>query len=212
MTHRILIASTLLVLATLGTARAGIFVDSGMPDESGNRSVFANPGLPGAQFAAQQFTLNSASTVTRIETYLGGGAGRSATAHLTTAIGGGTTAGDVITSFVLATPGTGPNQGAWVGHDEILNLSAATYFMVYSGDTNGGFLPIEAPNDIGPSFTAGDNVFPFTTVDTAFPPASSFFQTGTATRFGLRILPEPASIGLVMLGGLAMMSRRRGKE
>jgi len=196
----------LLALVSLPLARAQFVVDSGTPDESSNRSIFYDDENVN-QFMAQEFTLAADTTVTQIEVYLGGNTAVNNHVFLTTAIGAAATGADVIDDFLVPTPGTSPSAGAWTGLlSGDLNLTANTYFLVFAPEAVGsaGFLPVDAPNNIGSSYGvsgAGANL--------ATPYASSFLPGGIL--FGVRVsaVPEPSSIVLVALGGALLMRRRR---
>jgi hypothetical protein len=189
----------LLVVASLpSSASAVVILDTGTPDESGNRSVFANPGLPGAQFLAQEFMLTLPTEIDTIEAYIGGPAGNSVTMDLASSIGTTATASDLIASSTLATPGTSPNSGAFVSATVSQTFQPGTYFLVFSGDTGGQFMPIDAPSTIGSRFLASDFAFPFTNVNTTLPIASNFGTTNA--RLGIRIsgtvIPEPSTFAI----------------
>ena len=201
---------SLVVCALPSLAHAAFVVDSGTPDGSSNRSIFWDNATAG-QFAAQEFTLAADTLVQEIEVYLGGSAANDDYhIYLTTEIGGAATAADVVDDFFAAPPGTGPSDGVWVGLlNGNLNLLAGTYYLVFAtdvADTGGGFLPIDAPNDIGQAFLVSGASIDFTE-----PYASSFFGTSSVTSFGVRLteVPEPATIALVTCVGLALAIRRR---
>ena len=68
---------SLVIGSVASTSWAAYIFDTGAPDESANRSVFANTSLPGAQFLAQGFTLGGPTQIDAIEAYIGGAAGNS---------------------------------------------------------------------------------------------------------------------------------------
>ena len=189
------------------SVQADLVVDSGTPDESNNRSVFFSEA-DFNQFVAQEFSLDVNTTVTEIEVYLGGTDTRDDYhIYLTTDIGLDATAADVVEDFFVPPPGTPPSAGVWTGLlDGDLSLSADTYYLVFATDvvaTGGGFLPINAPNNIGQGFlTSG--------IETDFdvPYASDFSAVDSV--FGVRVsaVPEPGAAALLACWGFALATRR----
>lgn len=200
--------STALLLATIASAHAQVFLSSGTPSQTGNASIFYESPAVG-QILAQEFTLAAPTDVSRIETFLGG-SGSGVTVQLATQIGTGTGPEDVLASFSLANPGTPINQGVWVGADVSLSLDAGTYYLVYSG-LSGGFLPTKAPTDIGPSYFAGQGNGD---INFAFPPASDFLVLDATTAFGVRLtaVPEPATVSVISAAALAGFALWRHKR
>ena len=191
------------------TVQAELVVDSGTPDETNNRSVFySNANFN--QFVAQEFSLGVDTIATEIEVYLGGTAnGDDYHIFLTTAIGVDATAADVVVDFFVPPPGTAPSLGVWTGLLQgDLSLSADTYYLVFATDVvadGGGFLPINAPNDIGQSFLSSGLETDF---DVAY---ASDFSPAVDTVFGVRVtaVPEPGTAVLLTCCGLALAMRRK---
>ena len=205
---------------TLPTASLGaVLLDTGVPDESSNRSVFAEPSLPGAQFLAQQFSFADPVFVSTIEAYIGGSSGRTIRMDLATQIGTAATAADLIDTFSLAAPGLPGLQGAFASATVNRLLSPGDYYLVFSGDNvNEGWMPINAPSTIGSRYLAADNTFPFVNVNTALPIASNF--RSVTEQYGIRIsgnavggeVPEPATVSLWSLLGLTFLVGRRWRR
>jgi hypothetical protein len=202
-------------------AEAVPLLDTGTPDETGVVGVYYDPLFGSATFIAQEITFTGPVSITAIEAYVGGAAANAIQVDLTSAIGPGATAADLIASASLPLPGT-PDfsmSGAWVSAPMNVLLAAGTYFLVFSPDFLAGssgylgssFMPTDAPATLGDRFAAGDGMLPFVNVNLALPIASDFSLVNTFSP-GIRIIPEP-STGLLLVGGVLGMAvgrRRRG--
>lgn len=196
------------------TAQADPILDTGVPNSSFNRAVLVDPVA--AQVLAQEFSLTETTFVRSIEAYIGGLAGNSIQMDLTTSIGPGASSSDILGTFSLATPGLALNSGAFVSATVDLSLDPGTYYLVFSPDAGGGFLPSDAPNTIGNRFTATDMTPPITNVNVGQPIASNFslsnFQFQPGIRINGPVVPEPSALAIwsvVGLIGVAFARRRR---
>jgi hypothetical protein len=191
----------ILIVSSVG--EGALIFDTGIPDQNTNRSIFADPSF-GAQFAAQQFVLGSQTQIDTIQAYIGGVSGRTIIMDLASSIGTTATAADLIASFSLPTPGTTPSAGAFVAATVNQVLQPGSYFLVFSADALGGWLPIQAPSTIGTRYLAVDGQpAPFTNVNTSLPISSNFFST--TYQPGIRIfgstvvsssVPEPSTLAI----------------
>ena len=192
-------------------ARADVLLDTGTPNQTGNRSVFSDPTLPGAQFLAQEFSFVQPVQVDTIEVYLGGATGNAIQMDLTSAIGTSATVADIIGTYGLATPGTSPNIGSYVSASVNLALAQGDYFLVFSADENGGFLPINASTTIGNRYSVAEGSFPFSSVNTGLPLASDFNPSSSyspGVRISGTVVPEPSAIVLLGMGAVGILSLR----
>jgi len=101
-------------------------------------------------------------------------------------------------------------EGAWVGLKAVVDLDAATYDF-YS-DTGSGF--VQETNDLKLR-TWSDTDPPLLDSFSLYQLCGSNYFTGTTASYiddiSITWVPEPATIGLLLVGGLAILRRRRWK-
>lgn len=191
------------VVASAAAQAQMFFLDTGTPDLSGGNSVYyLNESL--GQTIAQQFTINAPTDLSQIDVFVG--TPGLLTVRVTSQIGPGTDASDVLMSFSLGGPVDGPG---WTGTGVGFSLNPGTYYMVFSG-TSAVTLPSAPPVNIGPTFFSSATQGP---IDGVFAPASTFQQLSATSAVGLRIaaVPEPgetAAVTAAGLAGFAMVWRR----
>lgn len=168
------------------------------------------------QYAAVEFSLAEDASNVLIEAMLGSSPGNTGTAYLTTAIGPGATATDVIASEEF----TFKEISSFDEHDYIpvlsgLDLAADDYFLIF-GDPISGFggglaLSPDATYTTVPSASVGDMLF--STTEEPFVPSSTF-ATSTLGNYFFRVtaVPEPSSFAFIALTGFALLRRRRSSR
>lgn len=202
-----------LVAAALmaGQAQADVLIDIAPPSSNASNVALTQANAIG-------FSLAAGYTDVMIEASLvSDTAGNSGTAWLTTAVGAGTTAGDVVatTTFDFAQVANVSGDVSFVELFSGLTLSAGSYFLVVGPPVTGSgaislnpsasyVLDSNASID-GMFFSAGTNLNP------AFTPSSTFLASGLGNRFFRveGVIPAPASVAMLGFGALAMGRRRR---
>ncbi|MEX0877204.1 MAG: PEP-CTERM sorting domain-containing protein [Phycisphaerales bacterium] len=201
--------SAALVFGT-GQSQADVLIDIAPPSTNGSSISLTQANAIGFSLAADYFdVMIEASLVSTL-------AGNSGTAYLTTAIGAGTTAADVVasTNFDFAQVGNVSADVSFVGLFDGLSLGAGDYFLVFGAPLSGdGFISLSSnPYMLDPNASVGDMFFsPAADLDPNFIPASTFTVSGLGNRYFRveGVIPAPASLGLLGFGALAMSRRRR---
>ena len=213
-THLILSAIAAAALAFVSTAATAqvVIVDT-LPPVGTNRSNVNTTQANAVPFtftdAFDNVTVEASLTATDNSTLTG-------TAFLTTAIGPGTTVADVVATapFTFASVAAF-TEVSYVTLFSGLDLPADDYFLIVAGDGTGGGITLNpaATYTTDPDATVSTSQFAAgTNLDTTFIPASNFGNSGLGNRF-IRLtsvpVPEPTSLGLLGMGGLVMLRRRR---
>jgi hypothetical protein len=199
------------LVASAGQARADVLIDIAPPSSNASSVTLTQANAIGFSLAADYFDVLIEASLVSTTT------GNTGTAFLTTAVGAGTTAGDVVasTTFNFAQVGNVSADVSFVQLFSGLSLSAGSYFLVFGPPLTGtGAISLNPsatyvtdPNATvdGMFFSAGSNLNP------AFTPASTFVASGLGNRFFRveGVIPAPASVAMLGFGGLAMARRRR---
>jgi hypothetical protein len=171
------------------------------------------------QYNAIAFSLSAAFTDVSIDASLVSSlANQTGTAYLTTAIGAGTTAADLIASngFTFTQVSSTTTQLGYVNLFSGLSLAADDYFLIFGAPLSGsGAISLNpaATYSTDPDVTVGSMLFSGgANLDLTFAPASTFGASGLGNRF-LRVngiaVPEPSALGILGFAGLALLRRRR---
>ena len=199
------------LMGTAGQASADVLIDIVPPSSNASNITLTQANAIGFSLAADYVDVMIEASL------VSASAGNTGTAYLTTAIGPGTTAGDVVasTTFEFAQVANLSFDVSFVELFDGLSLSAGSYFLVFgaplSGDGSISLNPSASyaldPNASvdGMFFSGGANL------DNSFVPGSTFASSGLGNRFFRveGVIPAPASVAMLGFGALAMGRRRR---
>ena len=142
-----------------------------------------------------------------ISALLGGMTGV-ASAYLTTTIGPGTTAGDVVASTMVGWPAVSPDY-AFVQIFSGLNLGPGDYYLIIGGTGQGDWGKASAPTVVTDTGVTALGQGYCSSCATAFVPANSYtsFALGVQLVVEGEAVPEPGTFWL-LLAGLLLFGRR----
>lgn len=171
------------------------------------------------QYNMVSFTLGSAYEQVDIDASLvtTSTAAPTGTAYLTDMAGPGATAANVLaqTTFNFAVVGNLSAELGWVDLFSGLSLPAGTYFLLFAAPFNGSGAVSISPAmtyTTAPGVTVGAMQFSAgTNQNAAFPPSSTFVNSGLGNRFFRvsGVIPAPGTAALLGMAGVMVLRRRR---